>query len=409
MSSFARVVDGLESRFETIRSTPGLPWPLDDAPPPAHAVEIGRSRDGRPIHAYRVGDGGRRVSLIAGCHADEPVGPRLLGRFVPYLYGLDRGDPLVEDIEWWIIPHLNPDGAALNAPWQHPGAEAYDFAEYLPGRVRELPGDDIEFGFPNPTAAGRGGSDGGAGQADRVGPRDEGARPEPAAAAGWWAGADGPFDLHLTLHGMAWAAGPWFLIEPAWIDRTAPLRAYLAERVRELGYRLHDVERHGEKGFVRIERGFATRPDSVAMREHFLALEDLETAARFRPNSMEHIRSLGGDALTLVSEMPLFILPGVGERIGPPDPKLEEWRERIAGWQMRATVAADRRGARGAGDEGGAAGDEGGATGGEAGADDAVATAVRDEAQGAGLSAMPVTDQMRLQWALISAALVTVA
>ncbi|MDX1390468.1 MAG: hypothetical protein R3344_14865, partial [Acidobacteriota bacterium] len=194
---------------------------------------------------------------------------------------------------------------------------------------------------------------------------------------------------------------PWFLIEPAWIHRTAPLRTYLAERVRERGYRLHDVERYGEKGFVRIERGFATRPDSVAMREHFLALGDPETAARFRPNSMEHMRSLGGDPLTLVSEMPLFLLPGVGERIGPPDPALEVWRERIAGWQRRSTLEAP--GGEPTGGDGEPIGRGGEATR----ARDEAAT-VRDEATGAGLSAMPVTDQMRLQWALIAAAITTV-
>ena len=50
---------------------------------------------------------------------------------------------------------------------------------------------------------------------------------------------------------------------------------------------------------------------------------------------METIRALGGDPLTLVSEMPLFITPGVGETLGPPDPVAEDWRQRIDGWRLQ--------------------------------------------------------------------------
>ena len=58
---------------------------------------------------------------------------------------------------------------------------------------------------------------------------------------------------------------------------------------------------------MRLAPGFSTRPDSRAMAAHFRAQGDEATAALFRPSSMEAIRALGGDALTLVSEMPLFV------------------------------------------------------------------------------------------------------
>ncbi len=174
---------------------------------------------------------------------------------------------------------------------------------------------------------------------------------------------------------MAIGAGPWFLIEPAWRERCGHLMELCSERTRALGYALHDVERRGEKGFFRIARGFCTRPDSRYMRAHFLSLGDAETAARFRPSSMETIRAAGGDPLTLVSEMPLFITPGVGEEIGPPDPAALAWRERLEGWRRRLL--------------------------------EATGTPQEVEAEGreAGLWPMPVDDQMRLQWAMIVAGL----
>ncbi len=314
---------------------------------------IGRSREGRPIHAWRFGRAGLRISLLGGCHADEPVGPRLLRRLVAFFGTLEREHPLLTEHEWWVIPHINPDGEGRNRSWQDPEAPTYDIARYFGGAVRERPGDDIEFGFPRD-------------------PADRGARPENRAAYEWWRSAGGPFDLHASLHGMAFAAGPWFLIEAAWAERADPLMGRCRERTAALGYTLHDVERGGEKGFHRIARGFTTRPDSRAMRAHFEALGDPDTASRFRPSSMETIRALGGDPPTLVSEMPLFITPGVGEVLGPPDPEALRWKQRIDGWRRALAEAAPP-------------------------------ARIREEAAGAGLRPMPVADQMRLIWSFLCA------
>jgi len=347
--------DALEGRFEEI-------WTCDPVDEETGEV-IGRSREGRPLRAFRFGTGPLRVSLLAGCHADEPVGPRLLRRLAAHLADLPAGDPLLATAEWWVLPHVNPDGAVRNGAWQRPDGsgpeahgraepEAYDPGLYLRHVEREAPGDDVEFGFPR-------------------GPRDEEARPENRAARSWWRGAPGPFALHVSLHGMATGTGPWYLVEPGWLGR--PELERLLERCRvsasHAGYGLHDVERAGEKGFHRIDRGFATRPNHVSMREHFLAAGDPGTAARFRPSSMETVRALGGDPLTLVSEVPLFTVQQADE--AP-----EAWRERLRGW-----AAALRTG------EGEADGD--------------VLAAVRD----AGLRPVPVVDQMRLQWAFVCAGL----
>lgn len=191
-------------------------------------------------------------------------------------------------------------------------------------------------------------------------------RPENRAAAAFLASA-GPLALHLSFHGMGFGHGPWFLLEPLWVERTRRLRDDLSERTRCLGYGLHEVDRGGEKGFWRIARGFTTRPDSRAMRDHYLSRDDPETAARFRPSSMEHARTLGGDPLTAVSEMPLFLLPDDGPLADPALPRLERL--------------------------------------------DLIRAAVREHGDGAadrlGIRPMPLRDQMRLQFALLDEALRT--
>lgn len=316
---------------------------------------LGSSRGGRPIHGFRFGTGFESVSLLGGCHADEPVGPRFLRRLCGYLERLSPDDPVLSRYQWWIIPHINPDGEVRNGTWQDPDAPEYDLGRYLAGKVRELPGDDIEFGFPRDDA-------------------DAGARPENRAAYGWWRTCDRPVALHASLHSMGFAAGPFFLIDRAWEHRCEGLKASCRERVEALGYVLHDVERHGEKGFFRFERGFASRPDSKRMAAHFEALGDAATASRFRPSSMETIRSLGRDTLTLVSEMPLFILPGVGEIPGPPDPVADRWRAQLDSWTAELSAGA---------------------------APDAISREARER----GVVSMPVRDQMQLQWTFIAAGL----
>jgi hypothetical protein len=56
-----------------------------------------------------------------------------------------------------------------------------------------------------------------------------------------------------------------------------------------------------------------------------------EMAAKFRPSSMEYVRSLGGDPFTFVSEMPLFLRPlPPGDTGRPDDPAFRAWLERAA-------------------------------------------------------------------------------
>jgi len=275
---------------------------------------LGESREGRAIHGWLLGQGPLRISLIAGCHGDEPVSPRFLFGLVRRLEA-DPSDPLLRLATLRIVPDANPDAHARNETWWQEGEGVGNLPSYLLRRVRELPGDDLEFGFPGAPWG------------------DKGLRPEAVAVSRFLSGG-GPLDLHGSLHGLGFGGGPWFLVESAWRDRLEPYRARCLDAVAREGLSVHDVDRHGEKGFVRISEGFCTRPDSVSMRNHFLSANDTATAALFRPSSMEFARSLGGDPFTLVSEIPLFLTPV------PEDPA---WKSRIAGWTARL-VHADRVG-----------------------------------------------------------------
>ncbi|MGB6642392.1 MAG: M14 family zinc carboxypeptidase [Thermoanaerobaculia bacterium] len=327
---------------------------------------LGRSRQGRDISGYRLGHGPSHVSLIGGCHADEPVGPEMLEKLVAWLVAQDSDSPALAELTWLIVPHVNPDGRVRNTVWRrtlvptidHEGVsdQGYDVVAYSREAVRELPGDDIEFGFPRSFD-------------------DRDARPENRAVAGFLERA-APIHLHGSFHGMGFATGPWFLIEPTWIERTAALREALRHRVGAMGYRPFDVDRRGEKGFRRIDEGFSTRPDSKAMQAHFEESGDPDTASLFRPSSMEYVRSLGNDPFTLVSEMPLFLLPDEDEALAdaPPFGTGSEGRKNLHSWlqQLIASRGTD---------------------------------AARIQIEGLGIRPMPLRDQMRLQLAFLDEAL----
>ena len=229
--------------------------------------QIGSSEEGRPIHGFVLGSGPKRVSLVAGAHADEPIGSITLGRLV------ER-----PDCTFFVVPDVNPDGAARNRAWFDRWP---DLAAYREHRLREPPGRDVEFGYPD-------------------------MRPENEAVSAFLR-EHGPYDLHMSLHGMGEADGALLLVDKRWVDRTGPLRAAYAEALRAAGLPLLDFDRHGEKGFTYLGPGFWTTPESAAMRAFFMERDDPETARLFHRNSMEFVRSLGGDPLCLVTEIPLFI------------------------------------------------------------------------------------------------------
>jgi hypothetical protein len=259
--------------------------------------EIGRSREMRPIYGFGAGTGPIAISLIAGCHADEPVGPATLTSLLGFLATRGPGSRWLGDFSWTIVPHANPDGRYRNRFWarrkvavvDQRGAPdvGFDLGPYLDHVCRELPGDDVEFGFPRDST-------------------DHDARPENLAISDFLSHR-GPFDLHGSLHGMGLAPGPWFLIEESWSRRTETMRERLRNAVVDMGYHVYDPDRRGDKGFTRIDEGFTTRPDSREMKRHFESSGAYEIAAKFRPSSMELVRRLGEDPFTFVSEMPLFL------------------------------------------------------------------------------------------------------
>ena len=91
--------------------------------------QLGRSLEGRPIRAWRVGDpqGSRRV-LVVGCiHGDECAGMRI----TQWLLNGARSI----DVDLWIVDDFNPDG---HRRWQRGNARGIDLnRDFLAATQRE--------------------------------------------------------------------------------------------------------------------------------------------------------------------------------------------------------------------------------------------------------------------------------
>lgn len=293
--------------FRTHADTlPDLRAACEAHPDLAQSHEIGTSEGGRPLCGVVLGRGPVTVSLIAGAHADEPVGPETLRLLVTEGLGTEALRDFFGRFRFVIVPHVNPDGEAANRRWIE---EWPDVQAYLAHAHREPPGRDLEFGFPA-------------------------MRRENHAVADFLA-AHAPFALHMSLHGMGFAEGVLLLIERTWADRTLALQAAWRERVARLGLPLHDHDRGGEKGFAYLGPGFTTTPRGAAMRQYFRAMDDEATATLFHQSSMEYVQSLGGDPLCLVTEVPLFLLSADPPTSPGVPGKYLAWKEKLPDLKLR--------------------------------------------------------------------------
>lgn len=115
----------------TARSTPLLPRLTPDAVLVRRRILLGRSVGGRPIVAIETGDpSSRRKVLVVGCiHGNECAGTAITAHLLTFR------PPTQADM--WIIPNLNPDGAARG---RRGNAHGVDLNRNFPRHWRPLHG-----------------------------------------------------------------------------------------------------------------------------------------------------------------------------------------------------------------------------------------------------------------------------
>ena len=126
-------VSALVELAESLREQPGF------------EVETpGRSGDGRPIHHIRFGSGSVKALFVAGPHANEPVGSLTVWGLLHALKQSHR-QLLQADVEWHVIPCIDPDGAVFNEGWTQ---APFSLERYMRQSYLQAPGDQVDASFP---------------------------------------------------------------------------------------------------------------------------------------------------------------------------------------------------------------------------------------------------------------------
>lgn len=272
--------------------------------------EIGFSEENRRIIGVVLGSGKKKLSLLAGSHSDEPVG---FETCLSLLESISRDpglyDAILEEYTIVLVPDINPDGRQKNEVWRNTWP---DWKSYALNSFRELPGRDIEFGYPY-------------------------LRAENEALAKFY-DLIGPFDAHISLHGMGFSEGGLLLIDKAHVPSSEPLQNKFLNALAKKNLPLHDHNRYGEKGFQYVGPGISTTPESEPMRQFFIAQNDLSTAELFQKTSMEYVTGLGNAPLCVVTEIPLFLLVKPSEAHQPGVPHLyQKFRANLQEIKTRLT------------------------------------------------------------------------
>lgn len=109
-----------------------------------HVALAGSSTGGIPIYHIRFGTGSLKVLVVGFPHCNEPIG----GLTVFSLMTLLRdGNPgLVNaDVEWHIVPCIDPDGATLNEGWTQ---QPFSLGSHMRNYYKQVPRDQVECSFP---------------------------------------------------------------------------------------------------------------------------------------------------------------------------------------------------------------------------------------------------------------------
>jgi hypothetical protein len=113
---------------------------------PDHRFDVklaGSSVNGRPIHHVRFGKGTVKALFIGFPHAMEPIGGLTVSSLLMLLQQSQR-QLLDADVEWHVVPCIDPDGALLNEAW----SLNFTFDNLLKNYYMQSPRDQADMSFP---------------------------------------------------------------------------------------------------------------------------------------------------------------------------------------------------------------------------------------------------------------------
>jgi len=291
-------VEKLQSFVESLRTDSG----------DCEVEMLGRSGNGLPIHHIRYGRGSLKALFVAFPHPNEAIGGLTALSLLSLLRQRNRA--LVDaDIEWHIVPCIDPDGAKLNEGWSQ---SAFSLDNYLRHFHRQENRDQVEYSFPI--------------SHKRL------VFDRPTREANLLKGLIAKVmpDFYYSLHNSAGAGGAYYLLTRT-IPETYYLQLYqLLDQYRvplQLNLPYQDWVAQFGKGVFEIlstRKWYDCQERSTAFPE-----EILQTGA----TSWEYLAQIKESALTLLAELPYVQHPSDGST----EPTVQNLRE------LKLRVDADNK------------------------------------------------------------------
>jgi hypothetical protein len=105
---------------------------------------VGQSVNGLPIHHIRTGHGAVKALFVGFPHCMEPIGGITASSLLMLLHRGHR-ELLDADVEWHIVPCIDPDGALLNEGWTQ---QPFTFDRYMKNFYVQGVADQVDTSFP---------------------------------------------------------------------------------------------------------------------------------------------------------------------------------------------------------------------------------------------------------------------
>jgi hypothetical protein len=258
-----------------------------------HVEVAGRSAQGRPIHYVRFGSGRVKALLVGFPHCDEPIGGLTIYSLLTLLR---QGLPELADadVEWHVVPCIDPDGALLNEGWS---LKSFTLGNYMRHFHKQQLRDQVDCTFPihykklafeRPTA-----------EASVLKGLLERIRP----------------DFYYSLHN-AWAGGAFYFLSRPVAQR------YHNELYQLLEHHRIPLQTSAPHRVWCAEWG-AGIYEMFTMKKYYDALERTmpspETALDSGESSWEYLAELNDEALCFVAELPYVRHPSDGSKTPTPE------------------------------------------------------------------------------------------
>lgn len=243
-----------------------------------------KSKNGRELVAFAIGNGSKVVGVTSGAHSDEPIGVLTQVYFINSLINDFSNSDLLKEYTFLCHPIVDPDGYVLNLKWFH---NPLNFKDYFLHNFRNnKPSEDCEHGIPF--------QDGQTARSEMIFVKENIDR------------FRGQFEYYVTLHSSHVLPGVCFVFDRDHNDLA--LRSRISNLCSQYQLPMMDYKVKGDDTMKYLGPGFIGSPTVQSMLEHYK--NQPEILKQIKMTTYEYAQVYGGAKSAFISELPIWLMTG---------------------------------------------------------------------------------------------------